>query len=187
MYILKLNHRVYNLLVQNKSFNILMRNDSTYASKNPTFILTNILTNGNIAIRKKYSQNFLINSSVIDRIIDYSEIQENDLVLEIGCGLGNLTHKLIEKKINVIGFEIDRAYIKNLRLMFGKYNNFKLIEGDFLLNINKNNYNYDNFNRIFILGNIPYNITSQILEKIFMTPIYFDVLIFMLSYTRQQQ
>ncbi len=50
MYILKLNLRVYNLLVQNKSFTILMRDDSTYASKNPTFILTNILTNDNIAL-----------------------------------------------------------------------------------------------------------------------------------------
>lgn len=145
--------------------------------------IQNFINENDLAIRKKYSQNFLINSGVVDTIIRYADIQKNDLVIEIGCGLGSLTHKIIEKGCTSIGFEIDKAYIKLLKSMFSSNSNFILIEGDFIKEIDKtiNAIEKNKYNKIKILGNLPYNITSPILDKIFTTPIFFDLIIFMMQ------
>src|SRR4030042_2834880 len=131
--------------------------------------IQNFIKENNLAIRKRFSQNFLINSGVIDTMIKYSEIQKDDLVIEIGCGLGSLTHKIIEKNCTLIGFEIDKAYIKLLKSQFSNNNNFILIEGDFIKEIGKtiSNITLNKYNKIKILGNLPYNITTPILDKIF--------------------
>jgi len=141
------------------------------------------INENDIAVRKKFGQNFLINSGAVDRIINYSNINEKDAVIEIGCGLGSLTNRLIEKGCQVFGFEIDRVYVQNLRKMFTEYENFKLIEGDFLKNVEGlfKEINIKDYNNIIILGNIPYYITTPILEKIFLTPIYYDKLVFMVQ------
>ncbi len=145
--------------------------------------IQNFINENNLAIHKKYSQNFLINSGVVDTIIKYSEIQKDDLVIEIGCGLGSLTYKIIEKNCTLIGFEIDKAFIKLLKSQFSNNSNFILVEGDFIKEIDKviSKININNYNKIKILGNLPYNITTPILNKIFTTPIFFDLLIFMMQ------
>ncbi len=137
----------------------------------------------NLAIHKRFSQNFLINAGVVDTIIKFSEINKDDLVIEIGCGLGSLTNKLIGTNCSIIGFELDKAYIKLLKSQFGNIKNFNLIEGDFLKEIDKikNKIDKNNYRSIKILGNLPYNITTPILDKIFTTPIYFDLIIFMMQ------
>ncbi|MCK4797294.1 MAG: ribosomal RNA small subunit methyltransferase A [Spirochaetes bacterium] len=147
------------------------------------------IQDNNLAILKKFGQNFLINSGVVDTIVQNSQICKEDLVIEIGCGLGSLTHKIIATECTLIGFEIDNAYIKNLKTQFGDKKNFNLIEGNFLNEI-KSAYmhsmlipkiNGEKYRKIIFLGNLPYNITTPILEKIFVTPIYFDDIIFMIQ------
>lgn len=145
--------------------------------------IQNFINENNLAIHKKYSQNFLINSGVVDTIIKFSKINKDDLIIEIGCGLGSLTHKLIATNCSLIGVEVDKAYIKFLKSQFENNKNFTLIEGDFLKEIDqiKNSLNKNNYSSIKILGNLPYNITTPILDKIFTTPLYFDLIIFMMQ------
>ena len=145
--------------------------------------IQNFITENNLAIHKKFSQNFLINSGVVDTIIKNANIEKEDIVIEIGCGLGSLTNKLIQTDCTLIGFEVDKAYIKLLKTQFIDKKNFTLIEGDFLKEIEKikDEINKNKIKKIKILGNLPYHITTPILDKIFTTPIDFNLIIFMMQ------
>ena len=136
-----------------------------------------------LSINKRFSQNFLINSGVVDTIINKAEITKNDLVFEIGCGLGGLTHKLIAAGCRLIGFELDKAYVKHLASLFEEADNFTLIEGDFLKNVDEAYQKYvsDKFDRILFVGNLPYNITTPIIDKIFASNYDYDSLVFMVQ------
>lgn len=145
--------------------------------------IKNFINKNKIKINKKLGQNFLINSGVVDTIIEKSQISEKDLAIEIGCGLGALTHRLIRSNATVVGFEIDKAYVKHLNQLFDKCQNFILINKDFLKSIENviKNFDIKKFNRILYFGNLPYYITTPILEKIFLNKLYFDKLYFMLQ------
>ena len=71
-----------------------------------------IMKKYNIVAQKSYGQNFLINEEVIHKIIDQTQITKNDLVIEIGPGLGNLTSKLLEFAGKVVAIELDPKMIK---------------------------------------------------------------------------
>lgn len=139
------------------------------------------INENSLAINKKYGQNFLINAGVIDHIVKNANLSKTDLVIEIGCGLGSLTHKILESGCDLLGVEIDRGYITNLKDQFGGNPNFTLIEGDFLKKIDEiEKYTQGkNYNKIEMLGNIPYNITTPIMAKIFESKINYNSLIFM--------
>jgi 16S rRNA (adenine1518-N6/adenine1519-N6)-dimethyltransferase len=112
---------------------------------------------------KKYlGQHFLNDINVAKRTTDLLKKRENQNILEIGPGLGMLTQYLIEKKTNLKLIEIDLESIVFLENNFSNIEN-KIIEGDFLkININ-NIFKSD----ISIIGNFPYNISSQILFKVY--------------------
>jgi 16S rRNA (adenine1518-N6/adenine1519-N6)-dimethyltransferase len=140
------------------------------------------LKNNNISIQKKFGQNFLLDIDIIDLIIKKAQIEKDDLVLEIGCGLGGLTNKILEKGCTTIGFELDRAYNKFLKENF-KSDKFQLIEGDFLKESQKvfDRVNKDKYRKIIIIGNLPYYITKPIFEKVFTSKLNFDVICFMIQ------
>ena len=112
--------------------------------------------------KKSLGQNFLIDNNVINKIINLSEIKNNDIV-EIGPGTGNLTKKILEcKPNNLILIEKDQTLASNLKNDLEFYDNFKIFNKDILKfdlekNIQKNS---------IIIGNLPYNISSQILVKL---------------------
>ena len=113
-----------------------------------------------IAPKKNLGQNFLIDENVIDQIIDISNISREDSVLEVGPGTGALTKKIIEKKpkeITVI--EKDKRLADSLKENFSEKIN--VINEDML------NFSYrDYFDKnLIIFGNLPYNISTQILAK----------------------
>lgn len=114
--------------------------------------------------KKKYGQNFLKSDKILNQIIDNSDIEEDSLVIEIGCGSGELTKKLITNFKYVLGYEIDldlEPYLNKI-----KSDNFKIIYGDFLeRNIKEDISNY-NYNKLYIISNLPYYITTPIIEKI---------------------
>ena len=112
--------------------------------------------------KKKYGQNFLIDNSIIDKIINSVSINENDKIIEIGPGKGFLTTELINFNTDLYCFEIDNDMSKFL----DKYNSdkTKIIYEDFL-NINLNNYFNSNDN-IHVIANIPYYITTPIIEHL---------------------
>ena len=91
----------------------------------------------NIFANKNLGQNFLIDSSVVEAIIDASEINKEDLIIEIGPGLGTLTNILLQKAGKVIAVELDKRMVQILNDRFDMYTNFEIINEDILkLNLN---------------------------------------------------
>lgn len=131
-----------------------------------------ILSKYNITANKRYGQNFLIDDNILEEITFSSEINENDLVIEIGPGLGNLTEYLIEKAKYVLLIEIDKNMINIITDRFKNFNNYKLINNDVLkINIDEEieKIEKDNnikFSNIKVVANLPYYITTPILFKL---------------------
>ena len=97
-----------------------------------------ILNKYKITANKSLGQNFLIDDEVINNIIKASNINKEDLVIEIGPGLGTLTSKLLENAGKVIAIELDKKMITILEDRFRLYNNFKLLNEDILkVDLNK--------------------------------------------------
>lgn len=120
----------------------------------------------NFRFKKKYGQNFLVDKNIVKKIVDDIEILPNSLVIEIGCGDGRLTKVLCEKFDKVLGYEIDLDVKDNLFNNLRSFENFDIIFGDFLdrdIVFDLNNICYDN---LYIVANLPYYITTPIIEKI---------------------
>lgn len=132
----------------------------------------NIMSKYNIRANKKYGQNFLIDDSILEKIVSESDISKKDLVIEIGPGLGNLTEYLLNASKYVILVEIDTKMIEVLTDRFKDYSNYMLINEDILkVNIDElvkkvekeNNMSFDN---IKVVANLPYYITTPIIFKL---------------------
>ncbi len=123
-----------------------------------------------IRANKALGQNFLINQNVVDKIVESSDITKEDLVIEIGPGLGTLTKELLEKARKVICIELDKKMIKILTDRFSLYENFEVIHGDVLqirLNkIIKEEKEKNGFKSAKIVANLPYYITTPIIMKL---------------------
>ena len=112
-----------------------------------------------IRAKKSLGQNFLIDKNIIKKIIESGSI-ENKNVLEIGPGTGNLTDAILEKKPKkLVVIEKDTKLSNNLR---EKYNNQIEVINDDILNINEKKINNEEF---VVFGNLPYNISTEILSK----------------------
>jgi len=128
-----------------------------------------ILKKYNISANKKLGQNFLIDDEVIDGIIDASDVNKNDLVIEIGPGLGTLTKRLLDNAGKVICIELDTRMIGILNDRFKFYDNFEVINQDVLkVDLNKliNENKNEELKTAKIVANLPYYITTPILMKL---------------------
>ena len=127
-----------------------------------------ILKKYHLKANKKLGQNFLVNDEAISNIIDSSEINENDFVIEIGPGLGTLTSKLLEKAGKVIAIELDERMIDILTDRFKLYSNFVLLHED-ILKVNLQELirtEKDRLTSVKVVANLPYYITTPILMKL---------------------
>ena len=86
-----------------------------------------IMKKYNISANKSLGQNFLIDDDVVNNIVESARISKNDLVIEIGPGLGTLTARLLERAGKVIAVELDNRMIEILENRFEIYNNFELL------------------------------------------------------------
>ena len=122
-----------------------------------------------LSANKNLGQNFLINDEVVEKIIDSAEVNEEDLVIEIGPGLGNLTEYLLERAGKVIAIELDNRMIEILQDRFSLYNNFELLNQDVLKvdldELIKNNKS-EKIKNVKIVANLPYYITTPIIMKL---------------------
>ena len=128
-----------------------------------------ILKKYGITANKSLGQNFLINDEVVENIVDKAEITKEDLVIEIGPGLGTLTKELLEKAGKVIAIELDKRMIEILTDRFKLYSNFELINED-VLKVDLNKIIQENLSkglkRAKIVANLPYYITTPIIMKL---------------------
>ncbi len=119
------------------------------------------------AFRKKFGQNFLIDPSVLEDIMDAAGITKDDTVLEIGPGIGTMTQYLAERAGKVIAVEIDSALIPILKDTLSEYDNVKVINDDILkLDINKLAQEEAGGKPFKVAANLPYYITTPIIMEL---------------------
>ena len=127
-----------------------------------------ILQKYNFNFQKKFGQNFLINTGVLEDIIDASEVTDEDMVLEIGPGIGTMTQYLCENARQVIAVEIDTNLIPILKDTLSAYDNVRIINDDILkVDINELAREYNNGRPIKVVANLPYYITTPIIMGLF--------------------
>ena len=135
--------------------------------------INEIVTKASLRPDKDYGQNFLVEPVVCQKIVDSLNIQEGDLVLEVGPGLGSLTHFISEKKVQYDAVDIDSRMVNFLRVVYQDYSNVKIIEND----IRK--HDVSKYNKI--IGNLPYNITTETIQYFLTNAINADRLVFMIQ------
>ena len=130
--------------------------------------------------KKKFGQNFLNDDNILNKIVKESEIPEDTLVIEIGPGAGALTNKLKEEANNVLAYEIDLD-LQNILINKFKDTNVNIIWDDFLnRNIKEDIKDYTN-KHIYVVANIPYYITTPIVEKIIESGINVEKIVIMVQ------
>ena len=133
------------------------------------------------SLKKKFGQNFIVDENIIDAIINKSGVDKNTLVIEIGPGAGSLTYKLALSSGNVLCYEIDTTLKELLQENTSECNNVEIIYKDFLqANIKENLKKYD-YDKIFVVANLPYYITTPIIVKIIEDDIPVDKLVVMVQ------
>jgi len=129
--------------------------------------------------KKSLGQNFLIDKNIINKIINIANINENNTIMEIGSGYGNLTKHIIDKNPKkIFAVEKDKKLSQYLKNKFKLSKNLKIINEDILNIIKKNNLEKN----IIVFGNLPYNISTKILASLVMLnkwPPWYDILILM--------
>lgn len=126
-----------------------------------------ILKKYNAQANKSYGQNFLIDQNVVDEILEKAEVNSEDLIIEIGPGLGSLTAPLLGRAGKVICIELDPKMVSILKDRFALYENFELINEDVLkVNLNKIIEENCQFKSAKVVANLPYYITTPIIMKL---------------------
>lgn len=126
------------------------------------------------AFQKKFGQNFLIDTHVLDKIIAAAGVTKEDCVLEIGPGIGTMTQYLAESARHVVAVEIDSNLIPILNETLADYDNVTVIHGDILkVDVNQIIEQYNEGHPIKVVANLPYYITTPIIMGLFegMVPI----------------
>lgn len=141
--------------------------------------------------KKSLGQNFLCDEAVIDRIVESLDLKDDETVVEIGAGEGALTKKLISTGADVVAIEIDRELVPKLRSQFRGSTNFNVIEADVLavdfeVEIQSANphsvpIHRDNPHSIKVVGNLPYYISTAILQKLSAERALFSQIVLMLQ------
>lgn len=126
---------------------------------------------GSYRAKKRLGQNFLANPAVIDEIIAGSGIGENDLVIEIGPGMGALTEPAAKAAGRLVAIELDSDLVPVLRTGFALYDNVEIIEGDILETdvsrlIEEQRAKDPLLEEVRVIGNLPYYITTPIIMKL---------------------
>ena len=125
--------------------------------------------------QKKFGQNFLIDTHVLEKIISAAGITKNDCVLEIGPGIGTMTQYLAENAGHVVAVEIDRNLIPILKETLADYDNVTVINEDILrVDIKALAEEYNGGKPIKVVANLPYYITTPIIMGLFESGVPID-------------
>ena len=135
----------------------------------------------NVVFKKKYGQNFLKDSNIVDKIIKISGIDNNSLVIEVGPGGAIMTTRMAKLAKNVIAYEIDKDLEGELSNKIKDFQNIEIIYQDFLTaNILKDISKYE-YESLFFISNVPYYITTPIIMKLLDSNIAFNSIIMMVQ------
>ncbi len=136
------------------------------------------LDSNNMAMQKKFGQNFLVNEDARKKIIDSFSPDENSTVWEVGPGLGSMTDEILRRGAKLTAFEIDHGFARLLREFFEEYSQngkFELVEGDVIKTWKK--YSRENGNAQYFFGNLPYNVAATIIADTISNNLRFDKMV----------
>lgn len=141
-----------------------------------------IINKYSFAFQKKFGQNFLIDSNVLESIIRGAEITKDDFVLEIGPGIGTMTQYLCEAARQVVAVEIDKMLIPILEDTLSEYDNVEVINQDVLkVDIKSLAEEKNNGKPIKVVANLPYYITTPIIMGLFESGVPIDSITIMVQ------
>lgn len=125
-----------------------------------------IMDKYHITANKNLGQNFLIDDDTVSGIVDVANVSKDDLIIEIGPGLGTLTKELLDRAGKVICIELDKRMIEILNDRFSMYDNFKVLNDDVLKVNLKELIAKEKIKTTKIVANLPYYITTPIIMKL---------------------
>lgn len=141
-----------------------------------------VLQKYNFVFQKKFGQNFLIDTHVLDKIIAAAEITKDDFVLEIGPGIGTMTQYLCEAAREVVAVEIDTNLIPILKDTLSAYDNVEVLNQDILkVDIASLAKERNNDKPIKVVANLPYYITTPIIMGLFESHVPIDSITIMVQ------
>ncbi len=141
-----------------------------------------VLQKYNFNFQKKFGQNFLINTGILEDIIEAAKITKEDFVLEIGPGIGTMTQYLCESAREVVAVEIDKNLIPILKDTLSAYDNVEVINDDILkVDINKLAEERNAGKPIKVVANLPYYITTPIIMGLFESHVPIDSITIMVQ------
>ena len=135
----------------------------------------------NFKFKKSFGQNFLQDQNIIKSIVSKTKILPNSLVIEVGPGSGALTKELSRAAKNVLSYEIDTRLEETLDENLKDYHNIEIIYDDFLTRDIKDDIKDDEYDNIYFIANIPYYITTPIIEKLIASKIDFKAITVMIQ------
>ena len=142
----------------------------------------NIIQKYGFKLTKSLGQNFLINENILNEIIEAADITKDDVVLEIGTGIGTLTSKLCERAKRVVAVEIDKNLLPILNETLSAYQNIDIINKDILkTDINEELKSLGINQKVKVVANLPYYITTPIIMKILEEKVNVSVMVLMLQ------
>lgn len=126
-----------------------------------------VLQKYNFNFQKKYGQNFLIDTHILEKIVDSADVNSEDCVLEIGPGIGTMTQYLAETAKKVVAVEIDKSLIPILQDTLSAYDNVTILNQDILkVNIQELVEKYNDGKPVKVVANLPYYITTPIIMSL---------------------
>ncbi len=127
-----------------------------------------VLQKYNFNFQKKYGQNFLVDTHVLEKIMDAAQITADDCVVEIGPGIGTMTQYLAERAGSVVAVEIDKNLIPILQETLSEYDNVTIINEDILkVDLNRIVEEKNGGRPVKVVANLPYYITTPIIMGLF--------------------
>ena len=132
-------------------------------------------------LSKSLGQNFLTDKNIIDKIIDATEITDEDLVIEIGPGIGVLTYEAAQKAGKVTAIEIDKNLIPILKDNLSDFDNIEIVNQDVLKTDLNSMIDESGCKKAKIIGNLPYYITTPIIMAILERRVHADSITFMMQ------
>lgn len=143
--------------------------------------MESFLKNKNFNFKKSFGQNFIVDKNIIDKIIKFSLVDKDTMVIEIGPGAGSLTTALAASSKSVLCYEIDDSLKDVLSDSLKNFDNVDIIYQDFLkANVSETlkKYNYD---KLYVIANLPYYITTPIITKIIEDKLNVDKIVIMVQ------
>lgn len=127
-----------------------------------------IMERHGFSLKKKFGQNFLINQHVLDGIVEGADLKADDVVIEIGPGIGSLTQYLAENVKEVVAIEIDNSLIPILEETMADYDNISIIHKD-VMKVDLKRLIEERWpgKKVKVVANLPYYITTPIIMKLF--------------------